>query len=664
LNKLKVLNLSNSKDLTRLPDFSQVPQLEIIILEGCTGLVQVHKSIGCLKKLVLLNFKNCMNLKYIPRSIFNLESLETLDLSGCSALERLSRQMGNMMDLAKLHRVETVIYQQPSSFGGVLKNLKYLLLDGCSCLTELPNFLQVPHLIRLQLEGCTSLVEIHESIGYLRRLVLLNLRNCTNLKDLPRSIFNLESLETLDLSGCSALERLSRPMGNMMDLAKLRRVETIIYQQPSSFGSVLKNLSDLFLDGCSCLTELPNFLQVPHLRRLELEGCTSLVEIHESIGYLRRLVLLNLRNCTNLKDLPRSIFNLESLANFDLSGCSALEKLPKQLGNMMDLTKLHMDETTTYQQRPSFGVLKNLKYLWFTECSCLTELPNFLQAPNLVRLQLEGCTSLVEIHESIGFLKKLKSLALNKCKNLRNLPDSIVNLKSLEYLHLYCCSKLEKLPENLGNLTALVELSANRTAIKQVPISIGLLRNLGGINLSGCGGPSLSLISAKSSNRIGLLSLISGLCSLTTLDLSGRNLSEADIPFEFGCLSSLRKLELSRNNFRNLPSCMSFPPNLTNLCLNECIALQSISLPRSIASLQANDCTSLERVVVLNNDIFTYFSLNNCHKLIEIQNMMSCGYYVMGRCNNLAYDFRKSVFQVLSFLFSHLFFSSLLSLVL
>ncbi|GLT63941.1 hypothetical protein SLA2020_364650 [Shorea laevis] len=85
-NKLKVLNLSNSIYLTTLPDFSQVPQLEILILEGCTNLkdlpnflesshlenlnlegctslIEIHESIGLLKRLVLLNLRGCKNLR-------------------------------------------------------------------------------------------------------------------------------------------------------------------------------------------------------------------------------------------------------------------------------------------------------------------------------------------------------------------------------------------------------------------------------------------------------------------------------------------------------------------------------------------------------------------------------------------------------------------------
>jgi hypothetical protein len=143
-------------------------------------------SIGHLKRLVLLNLKNCTNLKYLPRSIFNLESLETLNLSGCSAFEKLWNQ-------------------QPSSFG-LFMNLKTASFSGCRSLIELPNFLHAPHLESLKLEGCTSLVEIHKSIGLLKRLVLLNLRSCEKLRNLPNSFSNLESLESLYLGGCFNLE--------------------------------------------------------------------------------------------------------------------------------------------------------------------------------------------------------------------------------------------------------------------------------------------------------------------------------------------------------------------------------------------------------------------------------------------------------------------------
>ena len=176
--------------------------------------------------------------------------------------------------------------------------------------------------------------------------------------------------------------------------------DNVVNQLSSSFG-VFKNLKFVSFYGCSCLTKLPNFLQAPHLESLVIEGCTSLVQVHESIGYLKGLVTLNLRDCKNIKNLPKSIFNLESLETLDLSCCSSLEKVPDQFKNMMDLTKLLMDGNDDKQLSSSFGVFKNLTSISFYGCSCLTKLPNFLQAPHLESLVIEGCTSLAQVHESI-----------------------------------------------------------------------------------------------------------------------------------------------------------------------------------------------------------------------------------------------------------------------
>jgi Leucine-rich repeat (LRR) protein len=102
LNKLKVLNLSHSKYLTKSPDFSQMPQLEILILEGCISFVEIHESIGCLKNLVLLNLNGCKSLMNLPSSISNLRSLKTLDLSDCLQVDKLPDQVGSMIALTEL----------------------------------------------------------------------------------------------------------------------------------------------------------------------------------------------------------------------------------------------------------------------------------------------------------------------------------------------------------------------------------------------------------------------------------------------------------------------------------------------------------------------------------------------------------------------------------
>ncbi|KAG7947092.1 hypothetical protein I3843_14G076600 [Carya illinoinensis] len=129
-NKLKVLNLSYSKNLCKSPCFSRVPHLEILVLEGCINLIELHDSVRYLEGLVLLNLKGCKNLRNLPKSISGLESLETLNLSGCLQLEKLPENLGNMMALKELFIGGTAIKQPPSSLR-FLMNWKGLSLSEC-----------------------------------------------------------------------------------------------------------------------------------------------------------------------------------------------------------------------------------------------------------------------------------------------------------------------------------------------------------------------------------------------------------------------------------------------------------------------------------------------------------------------------------------------------
>ncbi|OMP03555.1 hypothetical protein CCACVL1_02371 [Corchorus capsularis] len=106
--------------------------------------------------------------------------------------------------------------------------------------------------------------------------------------------------------------------------------------------------------------------------------------------------------------------------------------------------------------------LDKLKILDLSYSIYLVETPNFAELRSLERLQLEGCTSLTKVHQSIGDLKRLLFLNLAECNNLKELPDSICKLKSLQTLNLNGCSRLNNFPEDLSWLEALRELRANR----------------------------------------------------------------------------------------------------------------------------------------------------------------------------------------------------------
>ncbi|TYI03631.1 hypothetical protein ES332_A11G353200v1 [Gossypium tomentosum] len=153
LYKLKIIKLKGSQNLIKTPDFTTAPYLEVLIMEGCTRLVDVHPSLRVLKRLQLLNLRDCKSLRSLPTKI-GMESLETLILSGCSNLARFPEIDGKMEHLKSLDRsgcykveylpenlhqaqfleeldLSKTAIKEPPSFISQLKNLKVLSFDGC-----------------------------------------------------------------------------------------------------------------------------------------------------------------------------------------------------------------------------------------------------------------------------------------------------------------------------------------------------------------------------------------------------------------------------------------------------------------------------------------------------------------------------------------------------
>ncbi|KAK9911049.1 hypothetical protein M0R45_034974 [Rubus argutus] len=102
LPTLKSLDLSHSHGITVSTDFSACANLEKLVLVDCAGLIDVHGSIGKLKRLVCLNLKDCKNLRMLPNKVSNLKLLETLVISGCTNLNRSSVELMRSMESLKV----------------------------------------------------------------------------------------------------------------------------------------------------------------------------------------------------------------------------------------------------------------------------------------------------------------------------------------------------------------------------------------------------------------------------------------------------------------------------------------------------------------------------------------------------------------------------------
>ncbi|RVX01227.1 TMV resistance protein N [Vitis vinifera] len=127
LEKLNTISVSFSQHLMEIPDFSiRAPNLEKLILDGCSSFLEVHPSIGRLKKIIVLNIKNCKKLGSFP-SIIDMEALKILNFAGCSELKKFPDIQCNMEHLLELYLSSTTIEELSSSIGWHITGL--VLLD-------------------------------------------------------------------------------------------------------------------------------------------------------------------------------------------------------------------------------------------------------------------------------------------------------------------------------------------------------------------------------------------------------------------------------------------------------------------------------------------------------------------------------------------------------
>ncbi|XP_023768828.1 TMV resistance protein N isoform X1 [Lactuca sativa] len=318
---------------------------------------------------------------------------------------------------------------------------------------------------------------------------------------------------TLPLTDMCKLVGLEIANGGMKQLWKGRKI--------------LRNLKFIHLEVMEKLTSFPDVSESPNIERIILSGCSSLVEVHESLGSLRRLVYLDMNDCKGLKRLP-SRLEMESLETLILSGCKSIERFPEVSPCMVKLSQL----------------------------------------------DLSSCYTIKELPSSIRYLSSLSLLNLTDCWNLDNIPNSICELRCLKFISLHNCMNLKSFPKELGSMKMLEELW------------LGFMCNI--------------LVPHKS---VGFHSLTS-LSSLKNLNLSWREIEEERFPQNLDELSSLEELYLSGNHkLVKLPSSICHLSRLKRLELNECPGLKRLcGLPSSIQVLKANDCISLEKIGDLSKE--------------------------------------------------------------
>ncbi|KAL3740147.1 hypothetical protein ACJRO7_021431 [Eucalyptus globulus] len=292
MKNLRVLDLTGCADLLVTPKFSSCQNLAILILERCSQLIEIDRSIGDLKCLASLNLKFCTELSMLPVEVGQLTVLKEL-----------------LMD-------ETSVQEIPISIG-YLKQLQTLSASNCFSLSQLSKTIcHLTNISLLSLDG-TGITALPDSIGELVRLEHLSLRDCYQIRKFPNSIGNIgRSLAKLDVSGTGVV-RFPHSLKNLHNLKVLKMDSCFFKEFPPDIGE-LTNLEEIH--ACWCLS---------------LEG-----GIPSEIGKLHNLRILRLRHST-ISSIPAEIHQLSNLRTLDLLHCDMIKELPELPSS---ITVLYVDD--------------------------------------------------------------------------------------------------------------------------------------------------------------------------------------------------------------------------------------------------------------------------------------------------------------------------------
>ncbi|KAM7477406.1 hypothetical protein LguiA_025619 [Lonicera macranthoides] len=269
-------------------------------------------------------------------------------------------------------------------------------------------------------------------------------------------------------------------------------------------------------------------------------------------------------------------FHLKSLPNeFLLENIVSLEIRNSSLEHVWKVTK----------------VLQSLKILNLSHSIHLLETPNFSNIPNLEKLVLKNCLSLVEVDESLATLQRLIVLNLKDCKSLRKLPTNIGMVQSLEELIISGCSNLVGAVDELVKLKSLKVFHANYTNLNQ------LLSAAHEVEVAPSHALSFPNWVTKPNKNPKILSFVCLPSSLVTLSLASCNLSDDAFLNDFGSLPLLQNLFLGGNPIRSLPHFIRYLARLKRLDISSSPELQDVSWPSTtVEEFNVTECRKLKKI--------------------------------------------------------------------
>ncbi|KAG1326161.1 putative disease resistance protein RGA3 [Cocos nucifera] len=521
LRSLRVLNLSETntnKVPTSLGDLVHLRRLDL----RATPIREIPKSIGNLRNLQFLILQNCKYLHSLPSSVLGLVNLRFLDVQNVP-LDGLPRGIGRLQQLNTLlgFVVNGSEGRRSGAGGDVMKPEHRGHQHGSFCtLEELRSLSHFRSLSIYKLERASNRTEARAAALQAKpHLTMLHLC-CT----LPSSCSDANDYEEEEIKRIGEVFEELRP-APCLEVLQIhgffgRQFPSWMITRSSSF---LRNLRRLVLKNCAPCQQLPPLGMLPQLDYLCIKGASAVMRIgreflllgsccssyfpkletltfedmpnweewwwrreevdNQTTSWLPSLKVLTIGECPKLRSLPESLLcRATALKRLNIKGAHSL----REIQNLRSLTELLLMDNSSLERVSNFSALKDLS---IHNCEELKVVEGVDAIEHIELDDREAENSLPEwvlnlsetntnkVPTSLGDLVHLRRLDL-RATPIREIPKSIGNLRNLQFLILQNCKYLHSLPSSVLGLVNLRFLDVQNVPLDGLPRGIGRLQQL------------------------------------------------------------------------------------------------------------------------------------------------------------------------------------------
>jgi len=501
---------------------------------------EIPKNIGDLSDLESLTI--CTRIiESIPNSLFTISSLKHLDLSG-NKINNLSEDVSKLENLEYLN----ISYNQLESIPDVLSKM-----------TSLEDVIVYDN----------PLKDINEDLAF-KTYPINHVYNEKVESHIP--VIYAENILVLNSSW------LEIPFSRICEITINKKVDTLRVESSEMLTKLLNSGS---------------LHTLSHIKSLDL--CWVPWEELGAEGSQAEGMWVKTRNSyseeAKVKEIPDGIKDFQSLEELNIKG-NRLESFNDGILELKNLKKLIIS-SNSISQLPDLSSLSNLEYL---DCSS---------------------NGLLEIPESVFSLLKLKTLDFGYNHNIKSISHKINKLQHLESVNIYG-NDIEVLPPKFSQLKNLLLLNVSGNPLKNHLEIIAKLPTLKSLDISYNRGEPISIPESMGELK-----------SLNYLDISGCNIVE--IPASIGELKNLEYLNLTNSKIESVDPAIG---KLTKLvALNFASNWDLNAIPETIGNLEnletlnLNGCKNLSTIPETIGDLqkLEVLNLYDCKNITEISDNLS-----------------------------------------